>query len=314
MTGDGEYIAWLVSQQRGVVARAQLPFVGVTESGLRHRVRPGGAWQRLLPGIYLTSTGEPTQEQLAIGALLFAGPKSLITGPAALRLHRILGPRTAKVDVLVPASRKRASWGYVVIHRTRRMPPLWASDFPLGYALPARAVADTVRGLTELANARSVVASAVQRRRCTLEQLSEELRAGHRTDGRLLRQVLAEVAVGIRSPAEGDLRELISTSDLPDPLYNPDLFLNGEFLARPDAWWPQAGVAVEVDSVQWHALPADYAKTLRRGRKMTAAGILVVHVTPHQLRAEPREVLRDIAGALKSGRPVPGITARPATA
>jgi hypothetical protein len=95
----------------------------------------------------------------------------------------------------------------------------------------------------------------------------------------LFRRVLAEVAAGIRSAPEAELRELIASSSLPPPLYNPDLYLNGKFLARPDAWWPQAAVAVEVDSKEWHLLPSDWQRTLRRHRRMTAAGIYVVHLT-----------------------------------
>jgi hypothetical protein len=44
---------------------------------------------------------------------------------------------------------------------------------------------------------------------------------------------------------------------------------------------------------------------------MTAAGILVVHVTPDQLRTEPLQVVQDIAAALEHGRPARGVTTRP---
>lgn len=57
-----------------------------------------------------------------------------------------------------------------------------------------------------------------------------------RESGRL-RAVLDEVADGVRSAAEADLRLLIKRSGLPEPLYNPDLYLGSMFLARPDAWW-----------------------------------------------------------------------------
>jgi hypothetical protein len=123
--------------------------------------------------------------------------------------------------------------------------------------------------------------------------------------------VLAEVAAGIRSAPEAELRELIMNSGLPTPLYNPDLYLNGKFLARPDAWWPLAGAAVEVDSKEWHLLPGDWQQTLRRHRRMTAAGIFVVHVTPSELRTESLQVVEDIAAAITGGRPASGVTTRP---
>jgi len=310
MLPDSEYVEWLMASQRGVLCRAQVLALGVTAQGLRYRIRPGGPWQRLLPGVYLTVTGEPTREQREVAALLYAGQPSVITGPAALLRHRIRGPATATVDVLVPAGRERTIRRFAVPHRTRRMPRSWAVDLALRYALPARAVADTVSWLTGLSDARTVVASAVQQRRCTIDQIADELRERHSAGNALLRTVLAGVADGIESAAEGDLRDLIGNSDLPVPFFNATLLLDGKFLARPDAWWPESAVAVEVDSREFHLLPEDWEQTMRRHRRMSAAGVSVLHLGPRQLRTEPRQVLADIAAALRVGRPAPRVTMR----
>jgi len=307
---DDEYAEWLLASQRGVLCRAQVLSLGVTTQGLRYRIRPGGPWQRLLPSVYLTVTGQPTQTQREVAALLYAGQPSIITGPAALQRHRIRGPAAVTVDVLVPAGRERASQGFVLTHRTRRMPRSWIVDLALRYAQPARAVVDTASALTGLQELRTVVASAVQQRRCTIDQIARELREQHRAENALLRAVLAEVADGTESAAEGDLRDLIVRSDLPVPFYNPTLFLDGQFLARPDAWWPDAAVAVEVDSREFHLLPEDWEQTMRRHRRMSAAGLSVLHLSPRQLHTEPRQVLADIAAALRAGRPAPRVTMR----
>ncbi len=58
MTPDDRATSWLLAHQHGVISRAQVLASGITAEGLRHRVRRGGPWQRLLPGIYLTVTGE----------------------------------------------------------------------------------------------------------------------------------------------------------------------------------------------------------------------------------------------------------------
>jgi hypothetical protein len=100
VTFDDREIAWLLEYQRGVLSREQALSCGITPDGLRHRYRPGGPWQRLLPGVYLTSTGEPTSEQLRTAALLYGGPSSVITGPAALRQYRLRAPETCRIDVL----------------------------------------------------------------------------------------------------------------------------------------------------------------------------------------------------------------------
>jgi hypothetical protein len=309
MTVDPRFEASLYAFQHGVLSRAQaLSLMGLTAASLRHRIRPGGPWQRLLPGVYLTTTGVPTWEQLQVGALLYAGWDALITGPAALRHYKIGAPDGTSVDVLVPASQNRSSRGYVVIHRTRRMPKCWAPDLPLRYAPPARAVADTVRRMTDLPDARAVVASAVQQRLCAVDLLAAELADGPIRGSALLRSVLAEVADGIRSAPEGDLRDLIIKAGLPMPLFNRTLYAGGRFLARPDAWWPQAGVVAEVDSRQWHATPEGWERTMERHNRLVAAGLGVLHFSPRELRTEPDLVVQRIAAALRAGRPVAGIT------
>ena len=177
---------------------------------------------------------------------------------------------------------------------------------------PARAVLDTVTWLRDLSDARAVVAGAVQARRCTIADLQKELAHGPRRDTALIRKVLAEVAAGVRSAPEGDLRSLIIQQHVPMPMFNPRLYLDGQFLASPDAWWPAAGVAVEVDSVEFHYAVDDWQHTTRRHRQMTAAGILVLHVTPRQIREEPARIAGDVNAALARGQAPAGIIARAA--
>jgi very-short-patch-repair endonuclease len=311
---DDRAAAWLFATQRGVLSRAQVFGLGLTAHGLQHRLRPGGPWQRLLPGVYLTATGQPTREQRLIAAMLYAGPDSVITGPAALRNHGIRGPETEIVDMLVPAGRQRASRGFVAIHRTWRIPRKWAADGPLRFAVPARAVADAVRDLDSLADARATVGSAVQKSRCTIEQLTDELTSGPIRGSARLRAVLAEVADGVRSAAEGDFRALVRRSALPLPMFNARLLVDGVLLAVVDAWWPEASVAVEIDSREWHLLPAHWEDTMRRHDRLIAAGISVIHVSPRQIRTEPDVIVGYIADALQHGRPAAGIVTLPAAA
>jgi len=307
MTADDREIAWLLAYQRGLLTRRQSLSCGLTEQGLRHRYRAGGPWQRLLPGIYLTVTGQPTREQLETAALLYAGSESVITGATALRHYKIRAPETRLIDVLIPGERKRVSLAFVRIVRASRLPDAQTRDLAIGYVAPARAVADTARGLTTRSEVRAVVASAVQQRQCSIRDLAAELAAGPVRGSGLFRSVLAEVAEGIRSPAEGDFRALIRGSGLPQPLFNPSLYLDGSLLGRPDAWWPDHGVAVEIDSREWHFAPDDWEATMRRDARLTAAGIRVLHVSPRQLRAEPGRIVRDISAALRVARPAAGV-------
>ncbi len=166
---DHDALIRILEHQLDVLTREQALAVGVTRHGLRHRLRPGGPWRRLLPGVYVAATGTPTIVQQEMAALLYAGRGSMITGLAAVRHHDVRGPVTEFVDVLMPASRRRGDAAFVRLHRTTRMPGASAQVGPLRYALLARAVADAVRGLDDLRDVRAIVADAVQRGRCQVQ-------------------------------------------------------------------------------------------------------------------------------------------------
>lgn len=56
-----------------VLSAAQLRVRGVTAAETNARCRPGGVWQRYLPGVYLLHLGPPTSEERLHAALLYAG-------------------------------------------------------------------------------------------------------------------------------------------------------------------------------------------------------------------------------------------------
>jgi hypothetical protein len=310
-------VAAMLRAQRNVIARGQALDCGMTQRALGHRNRAGGPWQRLLPGVYLAVTGDPSLAQKETAAVLYAGAGSVLTGPAALRHHGIRAPNTGMIDVLVPGNRRRRSAGFVTIRRTARMPELiCGAGGKVSFAYAERAVADTVRSLTGLRDVRAVVAAAVQGGLCTVDCLDTELRNGPVQGSALFRQALAEVAGGTRSAPEADLRDLIRRSRLPVPMFNPRLYLGTEFLAVPDCWWKEAGVAGEVDSREWHLSPQDWQRTMQRHARMSACGIIVLHFAPSQIRAEPAKVAATIRDTLQVGsvRPRLPIEARRAAA
>jgi len=248
----------LLAKQLNVVARRQLLELGMTDRMLHSRVREDGHWQILLPGVYLTVTGTPTLNQKEMAAQLYAGPGSVITGPMALFHYGIRPPSLDLIHVLVPVQVQHRSISFVQLERTRRIPKQVSSSGPIRLAPVARAVADTARQLDCLRDVRGVVADAVQLGRCTLRQLGDELSSGPVRRSAMFRTVLIEVGDGIRSAAEGDLRDLINQARLPAPLFNPSLYDGDTFIAKPDAWWPDAGVPnAPLVHTRWH----DYQRT-----------------------------------------------------
>lgn len=303
MTRAGaDRLAATIREQEQVISRGQALDCGMTRAALEHRIRPGGPWQRLLPGVYVAQTGPPAVAQKDMAALLHAGPGSVLTGMTALRALGITAAEPETFDVLVPASRRPANIAFVTIHRTARMPEGVTRQGRRLYALAPRALADAARGMASLREVRALIADAIQRGVCPLGALDYELSAGGRQHSALLRQVLGEARDGIRSVSGGEFRDLIKRAGLPTPIFNPRLrTADGAFIARPDAWWADAGVAAEVDSREWHLKPADWEETMRRHDAMVRHGILLLHFSPAQIRQEPATAAETIADTLSAG-------------
>jgi hypothetical protein len=312
--GDTAALEALLRKQDRVLSRTEALRNGLTRRQLEHRIRPGGPWQRLLPGVYLTVTGTPTRQQLEIAALRYAGPGSALTGLTALRRHGVRVPEHTVITVLARRGRRRADQSFVRVLPTTRMPEYVCVTGQVKFTMVARAIADAARELRSFRDFRAVLADSVQRRLCKVDVLARELAGTPRKQSSWLRRALAEVADGVRSVAEGDLRDLIIQAGLPSPMFNARLFLGPQFLAQPDAWWPDGWVAAEVNSREWHLSPEDWARTQARQARMSALGILVLPFTPRQVRTEPDLVTAKIRSALQAGRPRPGLalSARPA--
>ncbi len=300
----------LLRKQDGVLSRAEALGGGLTDRQLRYRIRPGGPGQQLLPGVYLTVTGTPTRRQLEIAALRYAGPGSAITGLAALRRHGVRVPDHTLITVLVRRGRSRVDGSFVRVSATTRTPGCVCVDGPVEFTMVARAIADAARELRSFRDFRAVLADSVQRRLCKLDVLARELADTPRKQSSWLRQALAEVADGVRSVAEGDLRDLIIRAGLPRPMFNARLFTGTGFLAETDAWWPDAGVAAEVNSREWHLSPDDWERTQARQTRMGMCGIVVLPFTPHQVRTKADQVAAQIRSSLQAGRQRPTLAVR----
>jgi hypothetical protein len=310
MTAADRAASEVLRNQGELITRRQALAAGLTKDALRHRVSPDGPWRVVLPGIYMSHEGDLTIGQREIAAILYAGRGSVITGLAALRRLGVRVQVTDTVDVLIPVTRKRLSMSFVQIHRTSRMPERpWRMDGML-WAAPPRALADAARSATVGRDVRAFVADAVQQGKCTVQQIAAELRSGPSQGSGLLRAALEEVADGVASVAEGDLRKLIKSSGLPEPLYNPRLFVGDMFLAKPDAWWAEAGVAVEVDSMQWHLSPDGLERTQARHAAMSSHGILLLHFAPRRIRADGASVVARIRATLEEGKRRPPLAIR----
>jgi hypothetical protein len=271
----------------GVVRAAELRASGVPGSDITARCRPGGPWQRLLPGVLLLSGAEPSRRQRLRAALVYAGGEAAITGLDAAGLDHDLGVRVGvQVHVLVPTARRVAANGYVVVEHTTRMPVLIERD-GLRYAPLPRAVLDAARREHDAVRLRALLSGPVLRGLCSVAELRAELDAGNQQGSAAPRIALRAVSDGVVSFSAGLARRLTRGTPLPAPRWKvPIRDVNGTLIAVVDAWWDDVALAWEIDT---GPDPQD--------ARLAAAGVVVLRTSAERLRSNPDGVRQDLVQA-----------------
>ncbi|QIQ04648.1 hypothetical protein [Streptomyces liangshanensis] len=315
-------ITHLARTQQCLATSRQLRAAGLAPSTTARRCAPNGPWQRLLPGVVLLQTGTPDARQRLLAAVLYgakgltplSGGTAVLTGESALALYGVPGATTHRAAVLVPATRSLRNTAYVHVRRTSRWPPTLLVD-GIPCVRPVRAASDFAAHERSPDRVRAILTATVQKTSCHPEDLRAELHASRALRNPAARTVLDDLRAGTRSIAEARARDTLRHTNLPHPLWNPTLLTpKGTFLARPDAYWPHAGVALEVDSEEYHLGIAEYRTTLRRRLRLEAHGVDVISAAPALIRDHPQELLAALTTKLhqaKSRPTLPNLIIRP---
>ncbi|MEV5938342.1 hypothetical protein [Streptomyces sp. NPDC051994] len=314
-------LSHLTDVQRRVLSANQLRAHGVSTARTAAQCRPGGPWQQLLPGVYVLHPGPATSEERLHAALLYAGwpaagrakavpaqgqaraaaPQAIVTGLAALALHRFSSAPPLlsldRIEILVPRSRRLRSTGCVQLVRAQVMP---AAEMITGVPVAPvpRALADAVATLSDAQAVRRLLTEAVRCGHTEPAAIVREL-----TQARLLGRAHVVDAVDAllaegRSIAEERLYTMVREHGLPDPLWNVDLRLpGGPHLGGLDAYWPDQAVAVELDTraprqdddtgsalFERSRERGEWSEYARKRETLERLGITVVHITPRKLR------------------------------
>ncbi|MFI6659396.1 hypothetical protein ACIBL8_28130 [Streptomyces sp. NPDC050523] len=299
---------------RRVLTTAQLRAHGVSSAEMSEQCRAGGAWQQILPGVFLLHPGPPTSEERLHAVLMYAsresapgvpaqpGPdephrpvyaEAMVTGLAALTLYGFTSAppllSLEKIDVLVPRLRRLRSTGCARIVRTPALPtPVAVSGVPL--APVPRALADAVSELADASTVRRLLTEAVRGGHCEPASVVRALNQAKLLGRPHVVDAVDSLLAEGRAIAEDRLYRMVQEYGLPDPVWNVDLRLpGGPHLGGLDAYWPEQAVAVELDTraprqglrQDDDALWSEYA---RKREHLERLGITVVHITPRKLR------------------------------
>lgn len=158
----------------------------------------------------------------------------------------------------------------------------------------------TSHDVTAFRNVRALMCEVVQRNRCSVAQLGDQVAGAARRGSGLARRALADIEAGCRSAPECELRDLVRSSRvLPEPRWNQ--VLPGARRLYPDACWPEARLVVEVDSQAFHGFGDAPERTERKRARYAEMGWRILPVSPARLRREPSAVLREIEAAYRAG-------------
>lgn len=295
-------LAHLTGTRPRVLTLAQLREHGVSASDAAER-----PWRQLLPGVFLLHPGPATSEERLHAALLYAerrgNGEAMITGLAALALYRFSSVPAllalSHIDVLVPGTRRLRSTGDVRIVRAH-VPPRSQEVTGLPVAPVARAVADAVAQLADAGTVRRLLSEAVRAGHCEPGAVVRELTVARLLNRPHVVDAVESLLAEGRAIAEDRLYRIVRGFELPEPVWNVDLRLpGGPHLGGVDAFWPEQGVALEIDTrAPRQGEDEQWSESVRKRETLERLGITVLYVTPRKLRDWPEQQAAVVRTAL----------------
>jgi hypothetical protein len=280
-------ISQLAARQHGNVTRAQLLALGLGAQAIKYRVAHGGL-HPVYRGVY--AVGRPARLPLerAAAAVLACGPGAVLSHRSALSLWGLAKTWTFPLHVTIPAGDRRPK--AIVVHRSptlarqdvRPEQGIWATN-------PARTILDCAPDL-EAKRLTRLVNDARHRGHLTPESLSDIAQRYPRHPGTTRLGALNLTPGGpTDSGFEDDFITFCHRHRLPTPTTN--IHLLG---FRVDAYFPDHGVIVELDSWKYHGDREAFITDRERDRITTAAGLQTVRLSDEALTAKEAAQLKAI--------------------
>jgi very-short-patch-repair endonuclease len=269
-----------------------------------------GQLVRVFPRVYRLRDGADDDMTALRAALLHAGPQSALSHTTALA---VWGVRALErpLHLVVDERIRRAGSPGVIVHRRKAFDPGSAQCVQragLRVTRLHRAVIDSWPLLPEVER-RPLALDLANRRLVTADQLDEALTERPNVGGRRgLRQTIDLIADGVRSELEAHgVLTVFRHRSMPASVGQHRVQLPAKTVWL-DRAWPEAKLAVELDSAQHHTSPEDRRKDLARDRELAALGWVVLRFTytdvlrdPHGVRSKVLEVYRTRLAQLRAG-------------
>ncbi len=287
-------------EQHGVFHLGQLEGARLTRSAREYRVGTG-EWVPVFSGIYRLAGAPESWRGTVLAACWAGGAGARASHRTAATLWALPGKERLPIEITCRRWR-RAQHAGIVVHETKALdgPAAVVDGIPVTSA--ARTLLDLGSGCSPL-TVEMAVDNALRRGLVSLTDLSRLLdrlgRSGRNGAG-ILRSILDER--GGRAPTESEMETLllavIKRQGLPAPVLQHVVIDDGGFVARCDAAYPDAKIAIEYESYQHHIGRIPLVRDSARRNRMIAAHWIVITATAVDLRSGGRDLCRAIRASL----------------
>jgi very-short-patch-repair endonuclease len=301
---DGDaLLARLAAAHHGIFSREHARQCGLTNGEIHRRVTTG-LWDREHHRAY-RFVAAPRQWRGDVLAACWAGGfRAYASHRSAAALWGLAGGSEDFVEITCPRW-SRARHDGLIVHESKAFDNL---DKTYVDRVPVTTPARTLIDLGAVCGMRTVEIAAdraVRLRLTSHDELVRTLqrlgRSGRNGVGKL-RKVLA-----LRGPTLGRaasemetrLLQVLRRRGLPEPVLQLEIELQGSFIARVDAAYPQWRVAIEYDSDEWHSGVEERRRDSSRRNRILAAGWTPITATFDDVRAGGTELVRAIRAAAR---------------
>jgi hypothetical protein len=285
----------LLRRNGGLATTAQLMTV-MTRQQLDVQVANGGL-VRVWHGVYARTQPDLLRRLAALD--LVTGQDTVASMGTAAALYGFDTENTTAVHILEPGVRTRSTKG-LVVHQRKGAPLQWVSS-RLATA-PAWTAVEVPRQLTR-PRALATLDAALRSRWCTADDLEQ---AVHDQRGRrgiaAVRGLLPLADARSESAMESEARLVMLDHGLPRPELQYTIHgIHGERW-RVDFAWPDARVAAEYESVEWHAGRTEMLRDKARFAGVQEMGWTVVPIIVDDIRRRPESLARRLESHLTRAR------------
>jgi very-short-patch-repair endonuclease len=300
---DHELFA-LARTQDSVFSLADAAGAGLREPQIR--VRAAHFWERIYDGVFRIPGAAASWKGELLAATLAGGPGAAISHRAAAALYGLPGGRDDLVE-LTCVRWKRTTHPGLVVHESRR---LAACDIQLVDGIPVttpeRVILD-IASYFPSANYLELVVQAARRKRLVTYASTQEMFDRHARRGlkgvRAVREVLERWDPESR-PTESEMETLLvrtlRENGLPEPVVQFEISdAAGRFIARVDAAYPAARIAIEYDSKQEHSDEFQIARNDKRRNALQANRYWVLSARHRDLLTGGTELCDQITAIMR---------------